>query len=634
MNNLFPETSSIIFALGWALVHALWQGMLVYTLLRLTLRFIPGNHASARYYTSVTALGVITAWFIATWLYQYNLSAGQMTLLENPKNITPNPAIPVVTDAHPDINVIDRMSAWYNTNTTAIVNIYLMGIALLTGRLLYNLFMLRRLKLDGIKEPPKQWTAILENSMKALTINKNVRLLLSEKVNVPMIMGTLKPIILIPVALANTLTIKEVEAILLHELAHVKRNDYLINIIQMFIETILFYNPFVWLISSIIRKEREHCCDDIVVMQTEDKLPYAKALAALETYRLYPAQPALAATGSKNQLLTRIKRIMEMKNNNINFGQLTAVLLIVILLLSSIALIVPEVNAQEKKDKKKKNPKKSTKTEIVIEQKDDKGSSSSSTSSSGNVIKKTIIISDDDDDITELEDDIEKVGLKTAIIAIETANKALAEIDLGGIITEALEGIEWETISEEIKDSLSKEDWDGVRKEVRIALHESNTAIKEAKKEMAEAKNKYSKDIAAAKKQLAEASKQMAEARKEMAEAQKQMAYAQKIEIKKQIEEFSSDENVYIRRNGKKVPVDPSARILATSSRDKLLKSLEKDGLIDRRNGFKIEKKKNELYIDGIKQSKEVIKKYDELLGDGNFTIKGNYRSIKISTDN
>ncbi len=150
--------------------------------------------------------------------------------------------------------------------------------------------------------------------------------------------------------------------------------------------------------------------------------------------------------------------------------------------------------------------------------------------------------------------------------------------------------------------------------EVRKALVESRKAMAEARKEVAIARKEYTKA--------------MAEARKEMAKAHGGQADA-RVMVFKSNDDFDDDE-IYIRRTGEKVPV--KSDIMITSRHDKLLKSMEKDGLIDRKNGYKIEKKGNELYIDGIKQSKEVFKKYEPMMDMKNLTIKGNYRKITIDT--
>ena len=152
-----------------------------------------------------------------------------------------------------------------------------------------------------------------------------------------MMIGALKPVILLPIATINYLTTEQVETILLHELAHIKRHDYLLNIFQTIAETILFFNPFVWLISRIIRREREHCCDDIVIANMSSPLPYAKALAMLENTRLEANNVALAATGNKQQLLGRIKRIMGTRKNKLNYTQLTIVIVVVLAVTLTVA---------------------------------------------------------------------------------------------------------------------------------------------------------------------------------------------------------------------------------------------------------------------------------------------------------
>ena len=139
--------------------------------------------------------------------------------------------------------------------------IYSLGLAFMLCRLLINIVQLRGLRKQGTIIPEMQLTDLVTLLQQQFGITRPVQLFLSTRINVPMMLGTLKPIILLPVATINHLTTEQVEAILLHELAHIKRHDYLLNIFQTVAETVLFFNPFVWLLSGIIRREREHCCD-------------------------------------------------------------------------------------------------------------------------------------------------------------------------------------------------------------------------------------------------------------------------------------------------------------------------------------------------------------------------------------
>src|SRR6185312_2408588 len=137
-----------------------------------------------------------------------------------------------------------------------------------------------------------------------LQVSRPVLLLESCLAEVPVAVGHLRPLILMPVGLLMGLPVAQVEAILLHELAHILRYDYVVNLMQVFVEGLLFYHPAVWWISGVMRAERENCCDDLVVAVTGGALEYATALAALETRRI--PRELLAATGGS--LMNRIQR--------------------------------------------------------------------------------------------------------------------------------------------------------------------------------------------------------------------------------------------------------------------------------------------------------------------------------------
>ena len=169
-----------------------------------------------------------------------------------------------------------------------------------------------------------------------------------------MVIGFLKPMILMPAAAIAQLSLDQLETILLHELAHIKRYDYLVNILQVVVETILFFNPFVWMVSSITRQEREHCCDDLVLAYTEEPLTYAIALSALATHP-GAAGFSVAATGQSDHLFfNRIKRITEMKKNPFSYSRMIAAILIFAAITCSVAVLTPSF-AKTKKDKPKEN---------------------------------------------------------------------------------------------------------------------------------------------------------------------------------------------------------------------------------------------------------------------------------------
>jgi len=304
------------------------------------LKALPNAGARVKYSMSYISFSVLFLWFAATWYAQYQQLKETIVYITQAGTNTIMPTITHVqasatTQVHKPLlsNFLPAIDPYF----PLIITIYTAGLAFMLLRFLVNIVQLRSLKTQGISQPGQEWISLLQQWQKQLAITKQVRLFLSTHINIPIMLGTLKPVILLPVATINHLTTEQVEAILLHELAHIKRHDYLLNIIQTIVETILFFNPFVWLISAIIRREREHCCDDMVVARAASPLPYAKALAILASH--HPDNRfTLAATGNKNQLFHRIKRIMEMKKKNLSYSQLTIIIVAFIAITFTIAM--------------------------------------------------------------------------------------------------------------------------------------------------------------------------------------------------------------------------------------------------------------------------------------------------------
>ncbi len=144
-----------------------------------------------------------------------------------------------------------------------------------------------------------------------LGLDRLVRIVELPDIDVPFVVGCLRPIVVLPIAAIAQLNTAQVEAILAHELAHVRRHDYLVNLLQTLAETLLFYHPAVWWLSARIRNEREHCCDDVAVEVCGDPVAYAAALAELETWRSGDIELVAAASGGS--LVNRIRRILRVE---------------------------------------------------------------------------------------------------------------------------------------------------------------------------------------------------------------------------------------------------------------------------------------------------------------------------------
>jgi beta-lactamase regulating signal transducer with metallopeptidase domain len=281
--------SAEVHALGWALLHFSWQGALIALALRSTLHVMPRAHASARYAACCAALTCMLLAPLATF---WRLLGSDLPTLR---------AEPLLSDP-------TARSTWF---FASLVAVWALGSAAMTLRVVFGVTRLRGLvRRAGVLDGHWQWRlTILARQM---GLGARVRLLESSEVDAPLMMGWLRPVILVPVSALTSLPAAYVEALFLHELAHARRLDYLANILQSCIEALLFYHPAVHWVSACMRVERECCCDDLAIQVTGDPLGYARALTALEENLQSPAiEPALASTGGS--LLSRIERIARVR---------------------------------------------------------------------------------------------------------------------------------------------------------------------------------------------------------------------------------------------------------------------------------------------------------------------------------
>ena len=172
---------------------------------------------------------------------------------------------------------------------------------------------IRFIRTQGLSATELNISTFVQQSAILLNITHKIQVWYSSNIDVPAVIGCIKPIILLPFAILNQLSIEQLNAVLVHEMAHIKRNDYLLNTLQSLICIVLFFNPFILLLNCVINKERENCCDDLVLCLRYNERHYAQALLILEERRLQILELALAATNNKNQLLNRIKRVVNPK---------------------------------------------------------------------------------------------------------------------------------------------------------------------------------------------------------------------------------------------------------------------------------------------------------------------------------
>ncbi|RRB07218.1 M56 family metallopeptidase [Larkinella rosea] len=310
--NLFSEP--LTNALGWALVHTLWQGTVLVAAAALALRLTQKRASSVRYGIGIGTLVLQLLMFLATcWL---GYEPFQTTMLidggsQNALILTP----PIST------TWIDELTSGLNHYFPLLVTVWSCGAALLMVRLLGGWVFVQRLTRKNAKEAPQAWQTYLNQVSRQLGISGAIRLVESSEISVPMTIGWLKPIVLIPIGLLAGLSPRQVEAVLAHELAHIRRYDYLINLIQSAVEILLFFHPAIWWLSARVREEREHCCDDVAIRLCGDRASLAQALVHIEERRqAVLSTPALAmAFGARKQsFVQRVKRVIGISEKQSN----------------------------------------------------------------------------------------------------------------------------------------------------------------------------------------------------------------------------------------------------------------------------------------------------------------------------
>ena len=338
MNLTALQHSPFLQSLGWAIANSLWQAVLLY----ITYFLINGvyKNASSRFKTNAGTLLLFSAftWFGFTFFGKY------FSIESKAVNVF---ATQINYDTHLATHATSN-NLWYavlNSISAALPYLsiaYLLLLIFLSIKMISSYRFTNFIKTNGLQKPSAEWKLFTERVSRHIGISKNIKLWLSHHVDVPATIGFFKPVILIPVASINQLSQQQLEAIILHELAHIKRNDFLLNIIISLIETVLFFNPFIVLLIGKIKSERENCCDDFVIQYQYDRHSYASALVCLEQSRNTNLRLAITATSGKKQLLQRIKRIMEVKNyTGFNYGQKLLALLLITGIFCSIAWLSP-----------------------------------------------------------------------------------------------------------------------------------------------------------------------------------------------------------------------------------------------------------------------------------------------------
>lgn len=650
-----PYTTDLVTALGWAILHSLWQALLVFACLRIVLRLWPNATSGIKYNLSFLSLAGIFGWFLVT-MYRQLAAISEVHDTIAWSGAAAAPAAPLHL---PAVYQRQQELVWMfpnlETSFPILVALYIAGVGVMCIKLAADLAQLRQIRKRQVLPADMAWEHYLARLTQQLQIPRKVKLLVSRHIQVPVMIGFLKPVILLPVAMFNNLSAEQLEAILLHELAHIKRNDYLLNIFQSIVETALFFNPFVWWISRYVRQEREHCCDDMVIAHNIQPLHYAKALVALEEYRFTTNPMVMAAADNKQHLFYRIKRIMEMKTSHLNYTQKLMAMLIIAVGLTAIAWITPSA----KEDHHSAAPA-ATPAPVV------------SSTAAPAIARDTVPPAtggrqetSDTNDVTEgaanppadaMQDAQEEMraaqekmraAQEASLQAVQEAMRNIDWQQINAQTEQALKAVDWKKINEQIAASMKAIDWNKINAEVDAAVKESANVDPEMIRQSVELGLKSAQTALAAidLEKIIKQSMQHIPGPEERAAIRQEMATAREAQREAMAEARAEIEKARAEMQNAHRSVQAAARAETNARRHArraeithkqyktLLEKMEADKLIDRSKPFTIEKKDGQLYINGNRQPDSVLDKYRPYLNASEITIKGSKDNLNVNVN-
>lgn len=347
VNVSWFEISPVWHLLGWTLLHSLWQLALVAILVNLILRILPAKWSGLRYtillFSLVASLSISIITFGRYWS---NQRVHQTYLIKMNDGIGSETIFgPFATESN-----FSWSELWYQfclkmeALLPFITIFWMLGLLCCFVYFLFGLWQLYFLSQKGISPPSTTWQRQFDGLCQKMGISESVDLFISNQVKGPITYRMFKPVILVPVSLFTGLTVPQIEAVLLHELAHIRRYDFIVNIFQGMIEILFFYHPAIWWISGKIREEREHCCDDLVLSLQNDPFTYADALTQLQiNHFLLKKNLAMSAKHNHSVFSKRIFRLFGKYDQKQSLYKSLMLIGVLVLICSSHTIIASKV---------------------------------------------------------------------------------------------------------------------------------------------------------------------------------------------------------------------------------------------------------------------------------------------------
>lgn len=335
LNSAFSDP--FIKALCWMFIHSLWQGIVLALMAAGMIQLTKKSGAVLRYHLLSTLFFLFVVTAMVTFFSEFKSpdSSNTMSLVvKAPALMQPKATVSSYYSNHLNqMALLEKLTDYLNAHALIIVLLWFVLFCAKSLQMLLNIGYIQKLRFYKTQTPSVFWTNKIKELSAQLAITRMVVLLESGIVKMPVVVGFFKPVILLPLGLLANIPPDEIEAILLHELAHIQRNDYFINLVQRFIEVVFFFNPALLWISTMIKEERENCCDDIAITVTNNKVKFIQALISFQEYNTTVPTYGMAFGNGKRHLLNRVKRIIFNKNKTLNTMEKT-------LFAGSIAAIV------------------------------------------------------------------------------------------------------------------------------------------------------------------------------------------------------------------------------------------------------------------------------------------------------
>jgi beta-lactamase regulating signal transducer with metallopeptidase domain len=319
----------VLRSLGLSLLHFLWQGAALAALAAAAMAF--ARRASARYVVAVAVLALMTAAPIITFNVLRNRPSPVVAdVPTQPSDTTP-------ATVHPALGFVPM----HNSRTPAnnqdailwLVQVWFIGVLLFSLRTAGGVVLLERIRRRDAIPADDSLVALGAAIQRRMGLNRIIRYCESLELEAPAVIGWFRPVVLLPISALTGFSQEQLQAVIAHELAHIKRFDGFVNLFQVVVESLLFYHPAIWWLNRRIRAERENCCDDVAIALCGNPLEYARALTLMEERR---AAPALAMAANSSPLAARIRRLLGAPS--LNSGLRTLGLAAAILCLSAAVL--------------------------------------------------------------------------------------------------------------------------------------------------------------------------------------------------------------------------------------------------------------------------------------------------------